>query len=432
MLLAALSAAAQEPPQAPPTSAREVLAAYDLGPAQFSQFVDGRPLTPDEEPVLAKILLRFSRLGLANIHRWRKSPVDWKAIAAATHQEQGKLFAIRGRARLVNEHKLPPALAEQMEFARYYSVQIALDDAAQQALVYTRVVPKAWIIGQPIDEPAVADGLLLKLGEPTEGGQPLVFGTGRVGWLPKSSPLAGAGFDVSLFDAVRETNGKGLVAADREPFYQLLVAISRLEPTGPGPASAPLDVAALVQKPAEHHGELFSVRGTARRIVKVMISEAGASERLGLDHYYEIDLFVPLSEATLRFDGPKQAEKSGESPVFENTYPVTLIARQLPPGLAAGENLHEQIAADAVFFKLWTYESVYMARFSQNQPAPLFIAQRPRLIPTDAPSGVLGTAITALLVGVLAATFAAWWWYHRGDRFRRTPFPSARFPTPDH
>jgi hypothetical protein len=412
------SVAAQEPPDGPPTSARELLAHYDLGPAQFSQFVDGRPVTSEEEPVLAKILLRFSRLGLANIHRWRKSEVDWTAIAAATHQEQGELFAVHGRAKLVTEHKLPLALAAQMEFANYYFVQIALDDSPHQALVYSRVVPRGWTIGQPMDEPAIADCVLLKLGEPADGGQPLVFAAARVGWLPESSPLAQAGFDLSLFDMVRDTNGKGLVTADREPFYQLLAAIGRLETAGSGAASTPLDVVPLLDQAASHHGEFYSVRGTARRIVKVMISEAGIRERLGLDHYYEIDLFVPLGEAKLRFDGPKPAD---ENPVFENTYPVTLIARQLPPGLTEGENLHEQVTANAVFFKLWTYESAYMARFSRVQPAPLLIAYEPRLVSAaNQDSGALGRAITVLLASLLVVTFATWWWYRRGDRaFRK-------------
>ena len=55
-----------------PANAREVFARYDIGPAQFSQFVDGSPISASEEEVLAKILLRFSRLGLENIHRWRR------------------------------------------------------------------------------------------------------------------------------------------------------------------------------------------------------------------------------------------------------------------------------------------------------------------------------------------------------------------------
>jgi len=417
-LLGSRSVASQEPSDGPPTSARELLASYGIGPGQFSTFVDGRAITAEEQPVLAKILLRFSRLGLANIHRWRKTDVDWNAIAAATHQEQGELFASRGRAKLVTEHKLPPELAAQMEFASYYSVQIAFDDSPHQALVYTRVVPKGWTIGQPMDEPAIADGLLLKLGELTDGGQALVFAAGRVGWLPENSPLAQAGFDLSLFDAMRDTNGKGLIAADREPFYQLLAAIGRMETAGTEGASTPLDVVPLLDQPAAHHGEFYSVRGTARRIVKVLVSESGIGERLGLDHYYEIDLFVPLGEAKLRFDGPNLAD---ENPVFENTYPVTLIARQLPPGLAEGESLHEQVSADAVFFKLWTYESAYMARFNRVQPAPLLIAYEPRLVPAaKQDSGVHGTAITVLLASLLVVTFAAWWWYRRQDRaFRK-------------
>ena len=106
---------AQDDVAPPPASARELLARYDIGPAQFSQFVDGGPINGNEEEILAKILLRFSRLGMDNVHRWRKSGVNWSEIAAAMHQEQGELFLLRGRARLVTQHKLPPELAQRLD-----------------------------------------------------------------------------------------------------------------------------------------------------------------------------------------------------------------------------------------------------------------------------------------------------------------------------
>jgi len=406
---------AQDDVAPPPVSARELLTRYDIGPAQFSQFVDGNAITGGEEEILAKILLRFSRLGADNIHRWRKSGVNWSEIAAAMHQEQGELFLLRGRARLVTQHKLPPELAQRFEFAKYYSVQLSIDGSPHEALVYTRTVPKAWPIGTPVDEPAIVDGLLLKLGLPDAGKQPFIFAAGRVGWLPESSALASAGFDLSLFDEVQETNGKGLLVADREPFYQLLAAIGRLDWAVSQRARTPLDVVPLIEQPAAHHGEFYSVRGTARRIVKVAIDEAGVRERLGLADYYEIDLFVPLGEAKLRFG---ESNKADESPVFENTFPVTLIARQLPPGLAEGENLHEQVAADAVFFKLWTYQSTYMARFNRNQPAPLLMTHEPRLISNSAATHnwVSSGLITAILIGSLVLTVAILWRYRAGDR----------------
>ena len=133
----------QDSPPPAPKSARELLATYGIGPAEFSQFVDGHAITPDEQTVLAKILFRFSRMGPESIHRWRKNGADWDQVAAAMHQNQGELFAVRGRAKLVTEHKLPPEMAEQMEFGRYYTVEIALDDAPRQALdLYPRGAPR--------------------------------------------------------------------------------------------------------------------------------------------------------------------------------------------------------------------------------------------------------------------------------------------------
>jgi hypothetical protein len=417
----------------PPESAREVLALYGIGPAEFDQFRDDAPLAGGEIEVLGKILLRFSRLDSENIRRWTKRDLDWQDLAASAASHRGELCAIRGRARQLTEHKLPAALAERLGFAIYYRVVVAIEGSPQEAVICARQVPRAWQSGEVHDEPVIVDALLLKRGEVNKGAAPLVFAAQRVAWLPDREQsergigpsqlaLARLGFDLGLLDAVRNTNGRGLTDSDREAFYQLLAAAGRIDAAEWEATTkldmAKLDVVPLVENPQDHHGRWFRVAGTARRIIKVNVRDPATRERLGLAHYYEIDLFVPLGERKIRIGDPEKGEQSA---VFESTFPVTLVARQLPAGLDEGESLHVPIEAQAFFFKTWTYPSAYMAERNLLQPAPLLVANEPSLVPPLARSNwVSSRLVTACLALTLAIVVVAVWWQWR-DRRRSRP-----------
>ena len=63
--------------------------------------------------------------------------------------------------------------------------------------------------------------------------------------------------------------------------------------------------------------------------MKVPVSDRDVRRRFGIDHYYEIDLFVPLGDKTLRFGKDAKGE---ENPVYANTFPATLIVRRAAAG----------------------------------------------------------------------------------------------------
>ena len=162
---------------------------------------------------------------------------------------------------------------------------------------------------------------------------------------------------------------------DREAFYQMLHALgkpeaAKLKATGPDP----LDPVPLLKAPEEHHGEVLRVRGRVQRVMKVPVEDADIQRRFGIKHYYEIDLFLPLGDTSLRFGKDPKGEKN---PVYGNTFPVTLIVRELPPDLPEGENVRDVVRADGVFFKVWTYRSKYTDKFNQLQPALMFLAAQP-------------------------------------------------------
>ena len=418
-----------EPILRPPANPREVLQRYDIGPSQIEGFFSGQPLMPSEEDVLVKILYRLPRLGLDNLQRWRQTKVTWDQLAAAPAEHRVEVFHVRGRVKQVTKQPLLPEQAELFEMEHYYRVQLELADSPYQALLLARRVPAAWELAVPLDEPAAADALFLKLGDAQEENPPLIFAAGRVAWFPDHASeaqqvgpshvaLAKLGMDAGQWELVRKTNGRGLVDEDREAFYQLLAAVGRPEASELRAVDRTLDVVPLLEKPAEHQGELLAAQGLARRVMKVPVSDRDVRARFGIDHYYEIDLFVSLGDRSLKFGKGKHDQAPA---IYHHDFPATVIVRELPPGLAEGENLHQVVRADGVFFKLWTYKSAFAEKFDQAQPAPLFLAARSSVVHTQTVANWVVSTLVLIAFGLaISVVLVIAWWQRSGDR-RTTP-----------
>jgi hypothetical protein len=415
-----------EPVLRPPSGAKEILERYNIGESQLAGFFNGQPLGSSEEEVLAKILYHYSRFGLDNVERWRKPDVAWDQLAAAPAEHRGEIIPIRGRALRVEESKLLPELAELLEFDHYYRVTLQIADSPYQAIICTRRIPTAWKVGEKLDEPAVADGLFLKLGDETAEQPQLYFAADRVGWLPEKPQaeahvgpsqieLAKLGFSAGLWDDVRASKTLPLGDQDREAFYQLLSTLGKPSASGLKAAGPePLDPVPLLKAPEEHLGEVLHVRGRVQRVMKVPVEDADIRRRLGIDHYYEIDLFLPLGEKSLKFG--KDA-KGGESPVYGTTFPLTLIVRDLPADLPEGEHVRDVVRADGVFFKVWTYRAKYTDQFNQLQPALMFLATQPTVIHNEPQTNtVVGGLVIAAFVVALGTALIVRWWFGWTDR----------------
>lgn len=415
----------------PPDGPLELLERFDIGPSRMEGFFNGEAWSPAEEDTLIRILYRFPRLGLDNLMRWRLKDVNWDEVVAAPWNYRGKIFRLEGRVRRVVRERIDPETAERFEFPAYYRVSLDVNGSPFDAIVLSRRVPEAWKLDADIDEPAAVDAMFLKLGEEDESLKPpLIFAAGSMAWYPeKPDPalhlgpdqlkLIEHGLDWSHFnEALRKGNGRPFTDADREPFYELLDLVGRVDPnTLIAPKTPPLDVVPLLARPAERHGEIVRVKGTARRIIKVLVEDTDIRARYGIDHYYEIDMFLPLGKATVRMGKDATGE---ENPVYNNAFPATLIVRELPPGVTEGENLGLPLETAAVFFKVWSYRSNYTDKFKKLQPAPMFIAQRPESYDEIRPSnwltdifvgGAMGTAVLVLVL--------VFWWFQRSDRSHR-------------
>lgn len=429
-------------PVPPRLTAAEMLEKFGVDASQQAALFEGQGLAPSEEDVVVKILYNLPRLGRANLFAWSQSSGSMADLVAAPRERHLQVFPLRGRAKRAVRRALLPEQAELYEFQHYYHVQVELADSPNHAFIVARHVPAAWPLDEPLDEPITAAALFLKTGETSENSPALYFAADRVGWLPEKInaalgvsaadlSLAQAGFDIGLWEEVRQSPDHALTITDREPFYQLLAALARKKKVpGQTPVSAPLDVVKLLANPREFQGEVFSLTGVARRITRVAVGDADVRARFGVDHYFEIDLFLPLQGPSLRLSKPGQPT---EGPRFENEFPATLLVAELPPDLAASDNVHLSITADAVFFKVWAYRSSYTAQFGQLQPSPLFIAHQPRLVAIKPPSNWLaGTlVVVALAIALVAVPLMLWSQRHSRLQHRRKFAPTIQIPHPN-
>jgi len=404
----------------------ELLELYGIAESQLKMLTDGQPLGAEDEETLVRMLYQMPRFPLDALQRWSAPRLDVASLVAAPAEHRGDAFVLTGRAKQLRRVTLAPEIAQRFEFSDYYLVTIESEDPPCRLEVCTRAIPQLWRPG-PLDEPVSAQALFFKTSESGEVPS-LVFVSPRVAWHPDRVDearfvsadqlvLAGLGMDIGLFDALRERNRKGIESGDSECFYQLLAAVGRAAP-------GQLDQAAqhdppfgpLLQAPRANQGKIFSLRGTARRVTKILIGETNLRDRFGFDHYYQIDIFVSLGNQVVRLGDPAA---TGDVPTFENNYPITVCARQLPPGLSEGDDLRQEVRVAAVYFKLWSYRSEYISSFDdrQLQIGPMLIGNDLELIevkPTRNPW--VGVIAGVLFVVILGVTWFGVWRTSRNDR----------------
>ena len=421
---------------------RELLDLYGVDDSHIRQLFDGRPVDGDEEESLVRILYRLPRFGLESIDRWTQPPVAGAEMAAAPDDFRIQFFRIEGRVLRVERHVMLPELAKLFDFDSYYLVQFQRTDDPHPVLICAREVPSAWPLDEPLDERARVAGLFLKVGDESLEPSPLVFAAHRVAWLPDAPRpewgitrhhvlLAELGMDISLLDDVRDRNRKPIGKSDRECFYQMLAAVGRLSPEllARYPADT-IDLAPLLLDPKSQHGRLIRCRGTARRITRIEVNDPDIQERFGIDHYFQLDVSLPLGDQTVRL-----GKSDEDGPVFTNTFPATFCVLRLPAklqkladkmtaGQLESETLNEQVVVSGFYFKLWAFRSQYISSFDeqQRQIAPMLIAAEPQVVEYSyARDPWVGLLLGCIFLGLLLVAWFGVWRFNRGaTRFERT------------
>lgn len=420
----------------------------NLDPSEIDALLDGAALTANNETLL-KVLYRIPVLSLADVHRFviRNQNVSVDDIQEDPDAHRFQMFHLKGAVTKVETVPLIEQLAERFEFDRYYKVTVQLEGNTQSVLISVREIPKQWGKGDGAGQPVEVDGLFLvseswndSLDRQQDNAEAdsnveattsestqlerLHFVASRLQWFPQSvegltdvTPgqlwLSHHGMDTSLFADLKGRDARPLGTEDSETFYQLLATMSRLDALssdewqGEGDERLPvnkLELIQLMKSPGTSRGDAFLIEGNVRRVTKIEVDRAYFAERLDLDHYYQLDVFVKLEQnQVIRIAGKDGAE----GPVFRNRFPVTICVAKLPPGLEPTEEVNKPIRVTAHFMRTWSYPTEYAQQFedSSRQIGPMFVGHHLSVEQQPASTAFL----TMLAAGFLAVSLGGTW-----------------------
>lgn len=425
------------PPATPSSEVekRTIVTARDLFPSikDWSQFVDNRPLTSDETNTIQQLLFHIPLIEHYRLYRLQEERLSWPQLMKQPAAHRASVFRLAGRVKRVQRMTISSDDAYLLEYKHYFLVTMRLDDAPHDVKIFTRQIPQVWQSDRKVDYRAGVTGLFLKMGSSVESAGPAIFAAARIAWFPDREDkklgvtadvawLGELGMDVGLLETVRRLNRRKLTAEDSDSFYQLLSAVGRAKAKEmQRRAPDEFKLTSLLQNPQRHHGRLMVVEGNARKVTRISIDEADIQSRFGIDHYYQIDVLVPLHNQHIRLG---KDTKDKQAPRFTSSFPVTICVRRLPDNLKkivaeSEDNLNERIRVPVFFYKIWTYTSQFITEHDRGnqQVSPMLIGLEPQLVSTETHSNPYLSIVTGLIFA--AALVGIWWgiWrYNRADK----------------
>jgi len=400
---------------------RELLELYGIGESQLDSFFDHETFSDATDEVLAKILNRIGDIGRHKMKAWAAESPPLTTIQDAPAAQRGHIFHLAGTVVEIEKHDLPPEMAQVFDFRTYFVVHMDIPDTPYQALICTRQIPLSWQAQPGSPHRAVAKGIFLHIAETSASQTELVFAAPRIEWFPRSnennvSPelklLGSLGVDIGQLERARKSNRRPIGQLDRHFFYQLLLASTQLDTRQKLDLVKPFDLETLLRTPETVQGHLMTIEGTAKQLTRVAVEEADIVEGYEIDHYYQIDLFVPLGDQTVHF-GDRETQ---EGPEFVNHYPITICTLTIPDELQAEADrlaeagserglLNVRLRTTGFLLKLWSYKTQYASSFGdqQRQLSPMFITVEPSLVKSrpQRNTGVIGGILFALAVAVV-------------------------------
>lgn len=404
-------------------SPREMLQIMQIDASFLRFFQDD---TPDdgESEALEKLLFRIPSFSQVHLDRWSKEIDDISAVVRDPDSWRFDMHIVSGELLELQEVAVLPEAVTRLGFRQYYKATIRHQDTDCE--IHVRTIPKKWLpIGKtrPLGQHVTAQALLLKRSRGRNGAPSLVFAASRLNWHPQEvAPefgisrdhvlLSQLGLDIDrLQDLVQKAP---IVHSDRECFYQALAAVRHTEPELLSRlGKKTFQISRLIQNPETATGELFTLSGLARRAIRIQVSDADIRERFGINHYYEIEVFVPL-ERNVRFVDPNQPDDQ-EGKVFTD-YPFVICVPELPEDMEEGDDIREPVTFSGFFLKQWAYRTTFMsgnqARTDKPrlQQSPLFVGPTVTLqgpgVPQDSQ---LSLIIASLFTASLACVWIVLW-----------------------
>ena len=329
-------------PEASSRTPREMLRIMQIDDSVLDQFVDGREVDKGEQEPLLRLLFRLPTVPQIDLDRWSRALPESTSHDRICSEHRFDFFELEGTVDQIDARSIIPELVQRLGFSEYF--QLTVSHGTQKSLVFVQQLPEAWSrsmeMGNVIHEPVRVQGLLLKY-QSVDGQSTLVFAAPRIHWYPtQASPergvtddlvmLANMGVDIAtLADVQHRTK---MTRQDRESFYQLLTAVRHAEPSQfEKLGRQDFDIGRLIREPESAMGELYALEGLARRAIRIEVTDADITERFGIDHYFEVEVFVPM-ERSVRF---VNEAKQQEARVFQD-YPFVFCVPEPPARHATG------------------------------------------------------------------------------------------------
>lgn len=380
---------------------------------------------------LAKLLSRMIRVSPSSWRNRINRPAD-SAVGPSVASEPAIAFDVGDAAAMVGTLDSIGRMPVEESLREY----VAMDDVFvlrivrpgdRVATVFTDSVPAELKVGDGIDAVGVVIG-------------PSHLASTAWRWDPQSITepghrlLARGGFDLRELESLRGRNRQPLRAADRDAFYRWLFPIAESsartsnEPDDEASASPPRldDPVVLLKDPNPWIGRRFEMALETVQVTKVFVPDVAKQNDPSIeDYYFQIDAFAWLLDSEVIIK--PAAGQTGEPVVFQNRFPVSVVARSVPSAIDPGgdfqRSIRETIVVDGWLFRLWSYETEATDDTDAKQFGPLVVA-----IGVDVaaevgrdPAGVRGLgyfAAAGVSIGILGSLGLAWT-YRRSDRRRK-------------
>lgn len=379
---------------------------------------------------LAKLLYRLRSIDPAKLQSMATQGAIEPEIGASLAMSVGDATPLTGTIKSMQLVPIPTELIEFLEFKRLHVLTLQRADN-QEIKVITFPLPDSAKVGDRLE----GAGIALQVKQSPDNASPTASAIlcNRLRWLPKSSPiqgwqlLRGEGVDISLLADLGTRDRQKLLVEDGDAFYSIMAAASDLEQSKKdAPLPSKIAPVTLLQGSSELSGQWIRMDLETVLITRVSVTEPRRQVELGSDHYYQIDAVGDLGNVVVQIERP--AGDIGPPAIFNNRYPVSVVTRSLPiflerqiqqqeGGDAVISELKTKIQMDGFFFRLWSYETDFMAQHGGgDQFGPLVIAAviRNKQADTIDPTGVnlIGSAAAcAVILGI----FSIWAWQRRTD-----------------
>ena len=444
------------------TSQESPAAVSGFDESEVRAIEDEKPLTRTD-PNLIRLLYRAAKTSDRNFrkHAAQNSKVTLPQIAESPRQHRLQVFRLRGRVQKFTPMVGSQKLAESGDGHPFCMLTI-VDESGKQFLVAVPVkqtaggvlkvnAPKNWLNKSELNQPVELNAYYLAnfdlaasqelVSKTTSTREALrlesdvapTFVTNRIRWFPDQTNeslgvhadhvlLASQGVDLTALDIVARNNNRQMRADESEYFYQLIRATKKITPDQ---LQQSLGFEKLLQSPGDSLGRSVSFEGRVRRATRVQISDSYQASIIGANHYFMLDLIVPLGDSKIVVntkrvrEGDEENGPDGktESPsiTYDNRFPVTVCVGELP---CSEKDLEKQnVLINGFFFRLWNYPSEYVDQHIDDggQTSPLIIGLTPTIRQSQAEEGrsflsqmVFGLAAAIMLLGI----FAMWYLRH--------------------